>query len=48
MFDNLDDQMRKDAKAASSPMERALVWMAVAAITLLAFAIVYYGIHNLG
>ena len=46
MFDNLDDQIRKDAKAASSQTERMLVWTAVAVVTLLAFSAVYYGIHN--
>ena len=47
MFDNLDDQIRKDEKAASSSTERMLVWSAVAVITMLAFGAVYYGFQNL-
>ena len=47
MFDNLDDQIRKDTQASSSNTERAMVWVAVAVITMLAFGAVYYGIHNL-
>jgi hypothetical protein len=47
MFDNLDDQMKKDSKAESTNTERAFVWVAVAVISLLAFGAVYYGIHNL-
>ena len=47
MFDNLDDQIRKDTQASSSNTERAMVWLAVAVITILAFGAVYYGIHNL-
>ncbi len=47
MFDNLDDQIRKDTEASSSITERAMLWVAVAVITILAFGAVYYGIHNL-
>lgn len=47
MFDNLDDQIRKDTQASSTYTERAMLWVAVAVITILAFGAVYYGIHNL-
>ena len=47
MFDNLDDQMKKDSKAESTNSERAFVWLAVAVISLLAFGAVYYSIHPL-
>ena len=47
MFDDLNDQIRKDERAASSPRERMLVWTAVVFSTLLAFAAVYYGLQNI-
>jgi len=44
MFDSLDDQIKQDAKEASSPRERILVWISVGVISILVFGGLYYGV----
>ncbi len=48
MFDSLDETMRKDAKSASSTSERLVIWVVVAAASVLVFAGLYYGIRVVG
>ncbi len=48
MFDSLDETMRKDAKTASSTTERMMIWLVVAAASVLVFGGLYYGIRVVG
>lgn len=48
MFDSLDETMKKDAKSASSATERMMIWLVVAAASVLVFAGLYYGIRVVG
>ncbi|MCX6608574.1 MAG: hypothetical protein NTV52_33985 [Acidobacteria bacterium] len=48
MFDSLDETMKKDAKSASSTSERMVVWLVVAAASVLVFGGLYYGIRVVG
>jgi hypothetical protein len=48
MFDSLDETMRKDAKSASSTAERTMVWLAVAAVSILVFVGFYFGVRVMG
>jgi hypothetical protein len=45
MFDSLDDTMKKDAQEASSKSERLMLWLAVAAASLLVFGGLYFGVR---
>jgi hypothetical protein len=47
MFDSLDDQMRHDARAASSPKERIAVWLSVVIVSVLLFGGLYFGVQFL-
>ena len=47
MFDSLDDQMKQDDQAASSPKERILVWLSVAVVSVVVFGGLYMGIRLL-
>ncbi|MEZ5402297.1 MAG: hypothetical protein R2729_21665 [Bryobacteraceae bacterium] len=47
MFESLDDTMKHDDKAASSPKERAVVWVAVAILSVLLFGGLYFGVQFL-
>lgn len=48
MFDSLDDTMKKDAKESSSNSERMMLWLAVAAASVLIFGGLYFGVRVLG
>lgn len=48
MFDSLDDQIKEDDKAASSPKERLLMWAFVAVVSVLLFGGLYFGVRVLG
>lgn len=48
MFDSLDETMKKDAKAQTSNSERMMLWLAVAAASLLVFGGLYWGVQFLG
>ncbi len=47
MFDSLDDQMKHDAKEATSSKERILEWVAIAAVSVAVFAGLYFGVRML-
>jgi hypothetical protein len=47
MFDSLDDQIKQDDQAASSPKERILVWLSVAVVSVVVFGGLYMGIRLL-
>jgi len=46
MFDSIDDQMRKDAKDASSAKERLMVWVGVAIISVVLFGGLYLSVRS--
>jgi hypothetical protein len=48
MFESLDETMKHDDKASSSPKERALVWVTVAVVSVLLFGGLYWGVQFLG
>ena len=48
MFDSLDETMKKDAKERSSKSERMMLWLAVAAASVLVFGGLYFGVRVLG
>ena len=45
MFDSLDDTMKKDQKESTSGSERMMLWLAVAAASLLVFGGLYFGVR---
>jgi len=47
MFDSLDEQMKQDARAASSPKERIAVWFSVLVVSVLLFGGLYMGVRLL-
>ena len=48
MFDSLDDQMKADARAATTPKQRMLMWAFVAVVSELVFGGLYFGVRVLG
>ncbi|HEU0123798.1 MAG TPA: hypothetical protein VFQ91_24920 [Bryobacteraceae bacterium] len=48
MFDSLDETMKKDAKEATSNSERMMLWLAVAAASVLVFGGLYFGVRVIG
>ena len=48
MFDSLDETMKKDAKAQTTTSERMMLWLAVAAASLLVFGGLYFGVRVIG
>ena len=48
MFDSLDETMKKDAKAQTTNSERLMLWLAVAAASVLVFGGLYFGVRVLG
>ena len=47
MFESLDDQMKLDAKAQKSTKERAFQYIAIAVLSVVFFAGLYYGVRLL-
>jgi hypothetical protein len=47
MFESLDDQMKHDAKAQKTARERWLEYTAIAVISLVVFAGLYFGVRML-
>jgi len=48
MFDSLDETMKKDEKSATTASERTMVWLAIAAASILVFAGLYFGVRVAG
>ena len=48
MFDSLDETMKKDAKEQTTNSERLMLWLAVAAASVLIFGGLYFGVRVLG
>lgn len=48
MFDSLDETMKRDEKSATSTSERTMVWLAIAAASVLVFAGLYFGVRVAG
>jgi hypothetical protein len=48
MFDSLEEQMKHDAKEASTARERILLWISVAVVSIAVFGGLYYGVRALG
>lgn len=44
MFDSLDEQIRADARKATSSRERMLRWLLVALIAIVVFGGLYWGV----
>ncbi len=47
MFDSLDDQMKHDRKAEKTPKEEVIKWLAIAVLSLVVFAGVFFGVRLL-
>jgi len=47
MFDDLDEQMKKDMNAESTSTERAIRYVAVAIVSVLLFGGLYFGVRLL-
>jgi len=47
MFDSLDEQMKHDAKEQTSTRERVLEWVAIAAVSVVVFGGLYFGVSML-
>jgi hypothetical protein len=45
MFDSLDDQIKQDDKASTTPKERFLVWFSVAVLSVVIFGGLYLGMQ---
>lgn len=45
MFDSLEEQIKLDAHKSSSNTERIVRWVLVAAISLIVFGGLYWGVH---
>jgi hypothetical protein len=48
MFDSLDETMKKDAQEQTSNKERMMLWLAVAAASILVFCGLYFGVRVIG
>ena len=48
MFDSLDETMKRDEKSATSASERTMLWLAIAAASVLVFAGLYFGVRVAG
>lgn len=48
MFESLDDQMKHDQDASSTPKERFLKWVLVGIVSVLLFGGLYMGVRLLG
>jgi hypothetical protein len=47
MFESLDDQMKQDLKAERTPKERILEYLAIALVSVVVFAGVFFGVRLL-
>lgn len=47
MFESLDDQMKQDAREASTPKERYLKWILGAVVTVVVFGGMWMGVRLL-
>jgi hypothetical protein len=47
MFESLDDQMKQDAKAERTPRERLLEYLAIAVLSIVVFAGLFFGVRLL-
>ena len=47
MFDSLEEQMKHDAQAESTPRERLMKWVVVAVSSVVLFGGLYYGVRML-
>lgn len=47
MFESLDDEMRRDEKATTTPRERKLFYVAVMLVSIILFGGLYAGIKYL-
>jgi uncharacterized membrane protein len=45
MFESLDDTMKADAKKATTNKERMVLWLAIAAASLLVFGGLFVGVR---
>ena len=48
MFDSLDETMKKDAHEQTTNKERIMLWIAVAAASVLVFGGLYFGVRVIG
>ena len=48
MFAELEEQIRHDDAAATSPLERLTKWAAVAFVAFAVFGALYYALQNVG
>lgn len=48
MFDSLDDQMKKDLDKQTTTKQRVMLWVAVAAASVLVFGGLYMGVRLIG
>lgn len=44
MFDSLDEQIKHDLKAQSTPRQRMMLWVAIAVASVAVFGGLYYGV----
>jgi len=47
MFESLDDQMKQDTRAQKSTQERVMQWVAIAVLSLVVFAGLFFGVRLL-
>ena len=47
MFESLDDQMKHDQDATTTPKERMLKWLLVAVVSVVLFGGLYMGVRLL-
>jgi hypothetical protein len=47
MFDSLDDQMKHDRKEEKTPKERLLQYLAIAVLSVVVFAGLFFGVRLL-
>jgi hypothetical protein len=47
MFETLDDRIKQDSKAETTPRERLLKWVLVVIVSLVLFAGLYMGVRLL-
>jgi len=48
MFDSLDDTMKKDEREQTTNSQRMILWLAVAAASILVFGGLYFGVRVIG
>ena len=48
MFDSLDDQMKKDLDKQTTTKQRVMLWVAVAADSVVVFGGLYLGVRLIG